>query len=434
MANEIDGIVTVTIDANTASPLGESFGKLLIVGFHTRFPERVREYTSLAGMIADGFATTDAMYRAVQTAFSQSPRPASVLVGRLTTGSVQLQTLTPIVQNNRTYSMNIDGFPVSFTSDATATNLEIVAGLAAAINATAVQVTATGTTSLILTADTAGDVFFVEYPAADWTSQNTTPDTSGIAAQIAAIQGENDTWYAVAMDSWGRAEVSALAAYIETQKKIFVAVTSDSDVIAAGTGDISSALKALNYDNTSLWFSRNPHQYLNVAIAASMLTTQPGSATWKFKTLEGVSADAYTPTELGRLQSKNANHYITAAGVSYTAEGVASGGEFIDTVVFIDWLANEIQIAIFTSLLNLPKVPLTDPGIAVVENALRGALMRGAAAGGIDGSDPSAVVVVVPKARALSPADRAARRLTGVTWSAPLAGAAHSVVVAGNLV
>lgn len=434
MANEIDGVVSVTIDAQSASPIGAEFGKLLLLGHHTKFLERVREYTSLAGMIADGFATTSAMYRMAQTAFSQDPRPPSVLVGRLTTPSTMVVTLTPVVQNSRVYNINVDGFAASFTADVSATAAEIVTGLIAAINATAVAVTATGTTTLVLTADVAGAVFSVEYDAADFTSQNTTPDSSGIATQIAAIQAENDSWYAMAMDSWGKAEIIAAAAYIETQKKIFVAISNDSDIIAAGSSDVVSTIKALNYDNTSVWFSRNPHKYLNVGVAASMLTTQPGSATWKFKTIEGVSADTFSPTELGRLQSKNCNHYITAAGISYTAEGVAVSGEFIDTVVFIDWLANEIQIAMFTVFVNLPKVPLTDAGYALAENALRGALLRGVDAGGIDGSDPAAIVINVPRARSLSPANRAARRLTGITWSAPLAGAAHSAVFTGALV
>ena len=434
MTNEIDGVVSVTIDAQTASPIGAQFGKLLCVGFHNKFLERVREYTSLAGMIADGFATTSALYRMAQTAFSQNPRPPSVLVGRLTTASTMVVTLTPVAQNSRTYNIVVDGFAASFTADSTATAAEIVTGLIAAINATATPVTATGTTTLVLTADVAGAVFSVEYDAQDFTSQNTTPDTSGIAAQIAAIQAENDSWFALAMDSWGKAEIIAAAAYIETQKKIFVACTNDADVLAAGSSDVVSTIKALNYDNTSVWFSRNPHNYLNVGVAASMLTTQPGSATWKFKTIEGVSADSFTPTELGRLVAKNCNHYIAAAGVSYTAEGVAVGGEFIDTVVFIRWLANEIQIAMFTVKMNLPKVPLTDAGYALAENALRGALQRGVAAGGIDGSDPAAIVINVPRARNLSPADRAARRMTGITWSAPLAGAAHATTFTGALV
>jgi hypothetical protein len=56
----------------------------LIVGksTHISAADRVKVYTDLAGMVADGFITTDAEYKAAQKYFSQSPKPTKVAIGR----------------------------------------------------------------------------------------------------------------------------------------------------------------------------------------------------------------------------------------------------------------------------------------------------------------------------------------------------------------
>lgn len=433
MANEIDSIVSVTIDAQTTTPIGLDFGTMLIASGEAAFAERVRTYTSMQGVLAD-FATTTATYRAAQAVFSQNPRLPALKIGRLTVGSAMIVTLTPVnLVSLRVYTLTINGQVFTFTADASAVAAEIVAGFITVINAAAMGITASGTATLILTATVAGKPFRVESNS-DFTSQNTTPDTSGIAAQIAAIQAEDDNWYGFMMTSWGKAEITAAAAYIETQKKIAVFTTNDADVLAVGSGDIASALVALNYERSSLWFSRNPHQYLGGAIMGLMLGQQPGSNTWKFKTVAGVALDTFSPSELTRLKAKRANYYISIAGTGNTTEGITPVGEFIDINIFVDWLQNDMQIAIFSALKSLPKVPMTDAGITVVRNAIQGSLKRGIEAKGIDDTDLSLIVINVPKARSLSQSDRNNRRLTGVSFSAPLAGAIHYVTVTGSLV
>lgn len=74
----------------------------------------------------------------------------------------QIQTTTPAVLTAgvKTYTQTINGTPYSFISDATPTATEVVTGLKNLINADGpLPVTATGTTTLILTADVAGTAF-----------------------------------------------------------------------------------------------------------------------------------------------------------------------------------------------------------------------------------------------------------------------------------
>ncbi len=430
----LDSIVSVTIDAQTTTPTQTGFGIPLVVGFHTTFAERTRVYTSLAALVADGFGTSTSIYRAVRSVFAQNPRPPSVVVGRLTTGSVKTMDLTPVVQNTHAYVVDVNGTSHTFTSDANATAAEIVDGLVSAINAgaQAASVTASNVSNVLhIVGDVAGVQFTLDASFADFAQQNNTPDTSGIAAQIAAISLENDTWYALIMDSQGELEILAAAAAVEaTGNKIFLAATGNSDVLGAGSTDVASDLEAAAYDRTALLFSRNPDDYPNAAWAGKVLPDLPGSSTWKFKTLAGITVDSFTSTETTNLSNKQANFYQAVAGINITAEGEMSSGEFIDVTIFVDWLKARIQESVFAIKANVKKVPFTDAGIALVEGAIRGRIAEGITNGGLVAGTEQ---VLVPKAADVSPADRAARRLTGITFQAQLAGAIHSTVIAGTV-
>ena len=90
--------------------------------------------------------------------------------------------------------------------------------------------------------------------------------------------------------------------------------------------------------------------------------------------------------------------------------------------------------------LGLPKVPFTDQGIALVQNAVIDALEEGVRAGGIvqdasseDGEAEQSYTVTVPRAADLDAATRKSRKLTGVTWTANLAGALIAAKISGTL-
>ena len=77
----LNDVTRVTISRETAMPTQIGFGTPLVMAYHTKFPERVREYESVDDMLDDGFTVNDPAVLAVQAIFSQSPRPASALVG-----------------------------------------------------------------------------------------------------------------------------------------------------------------------------------------------------------------------------------------------------------------------------------------------------------------------------------------------------------------
>jgi hypothetical protein len=155
----LESIVNVTITNTTASVSRQGFGVPLVLGYHTRFIERFRAYTTAAAMLTDGFTTSDFEYKAVSAIFAQNPRPVKVIVGRRLTAPTWKVRLTPIAQNSYAYSVKIGSETATFTSDANATVAEIVTGLVAAINGLSGAFTASDVgpgTAIDVTADAAG--------------------------------------------------------------------------------------------------------------------------------------------------------------------------------------------------------------------------------------------------------------------------------------
>lgn len=171
-----------------------------------------------------------------------------------------------------------------------------------------------------------------------------------------------------------------------------------------------------------------------------VLPLDPGSETWAFKTLAGVTVDTLTDSEQNFLDGKNGNYYIQVAGINITKNGKMAGGEFIDVVRFRDWLQARIEEDVFAILANSDKVPYTDGGIAIIESALRKVLREGQQVGGIipDFVNSSNVLVpgftvTVPSAADISDSDKATRTLRDVEFTAQLAGAIHAVEIFGTI-
>lgn len=430
----LDSIVNVAIDAQTTSPTRKGFGTPLIAGYHDHWVDsRTRVYTSLLGMIADGFVTTDAIYKAARAVFAQNPRPQQIMVGRFTVAATMTLELTPVVQNLHPYLVTINGAPFTFTSDASATAAEIVDGLVALINAGAEPVTASNAADVLrLVADVAGDLFDVAIDYRDFDRQDITTDAADVEQQLIDISIENDTWYGLVLVDGGAAAIANAAAYIETVKKVAIFVSGDSDILdSVATTDIASVLQTATYARSAVLFSRNPHEWSNAAWEGNQLPNDPGSSTWKFKTLAGISADVFTETEANTLIAKGANFYQEIAGVSITQNGNTAGGEFIDVTIFVDWLSARIQERIYGILVNVKKIPFTDPGIALIEAAILAQLREGVNVGGL--VDDDVLQVIVPAAADVSPANKAARILTPVTFQGTLAGAVHALVINGTV-
>lgn len=78
----IESVVKVNITKESNQITIQDLNTMAILSDHTRFAETYRIYESTADMLTDGFLVGDFAYKAAQIAFSQNPRPASIVVGK----------------------------------------------------------------------------------------------------------------------------------------------------------------------------------------------------------------------------------------------------------------------------------------------------------------------------------------------------------------
>ena len=433
--------VSISISTGSVSPTRVGFGIPMVISHSATWAERVRTYSNLAAVVVDFAVTTSPEYLAAQALFAQSPRPKNIKIGRASLQPTQVYKITPLAVNSHTYIVNVKGEGVTplaatFTSDASATVAEIVAGLETAINAavgknfTAVD---TASTHLLITGTAAGDWFSLEVnDQVNLVIEQTHVDP-GIATDLAAITVEDDNWYFLLTNFNSNAMVTAAAAYIETKVKVYAVDVNETDALntVVTSVDTLDDLKTTARVRTYGSYHHNPYAMFSAAWVGKGAPQDPGSITWKYKTLSGPGASTLTSTQRNNLIARSANFYQAVSGVNITQEGTMASGRFIDITRGSDWIEDDMGAGVFTALALAKKVPFTDPGIAVIESEVRATLNR-AIDRQILAADPEPTVTV-PLAADVSAADKTARSLTGVEFDGTFAGAIHTTTISGNI-
>jgi len=266
---------------------------------------------------------------------------------------------------------------------------------------------------------------------ADW------DDSNPLADELDAVEEFDADWYCLLLETALEADILAAAAWIEAKRKIFIAKSSDAGCFdPAVTNDVLSDLKAANYDRTATIVKKNGvTDHPDAAWAGLSLPRDPGSISFKFKSLAAVTVDSLTPNEkLAVIRNeagtgKNGNTYTRVGGVNITEEGNMASGEFIDVMRGVDFIHARVQERIYFQLVNLPKVPYTNAGVNIVVNEIK-AVMETAIAQSILRADP-APTVTAPDVQDIDPIDRANRVLPDVKFEGQLAGAIHKVRILG---
>lgn len=433
----LESFINVVLSSTSGAQSQASFGSVLILGgeaANTAIPasEKFRTYSSLASLAAD-FDSTDVEYKVAQRIFAQTPRAKSVLVARRATMPSQAFTLTPTVANSTAYSFELDDEVKTYTSDATATAAEIVAGLAALFPTGATGFTATaGATSLRVVAGTAGAWHQVRVltPSALAIAQDGADVTVADVLDDLVLQGAD--FYGVVTPFASRAEVLAIAAWVEAARKFFFVTLVDSAHLGAvdtvtPDSDTGNALKVSAYIRTvAMWAAAND-SFVAEGALGYLLGTNAGSVTLNLKTVAGAPVYPLTDSQVTNLKARNMPVYHVVGGANVIERPLTAGGEWADVVRDTDEFVTRTQEDIFTNLRTADKVPFTNEGIAVITNALGGRAMAGIGSGFLSNDADRKPVVTAPLASAVSTTDRANRNLPGVTLTAYIAGAIHSV-------
>lgn len=257
-----------------------------------------------------------------------------------------------------------------------------------------------------------------------------------VTADLNAINNANSDWYALVSTSRNFATVLEIAEWVETRIKLFGTASNDLDIINVPAGTDTTSIAAVlgqrGYVRSFVMYHQDAlYDYPEAAWFGAVLPLEPGSATWKFKSLNGISYSNLTTTQGINAFGKKANTYEFVAGVGITQNGTVAQGEYIDVIRGIDWLTARMQEYVFRILVTNPKVPYTDAGIATIEAEVMRVLQLG-----IDNdfiSESPEPTTSVPRAADVPPADKANRILRNVRFQATLSGAIHAVVIRGTV-
>lgn len=440
----ISDVVNVSISRETVFPTRAGFGVPMLVAYHTATPNIVDFYTSLAGVAAD-HAVTSPVYKAFAVAFSQNPSPAEVALGKRLLPPTMVVTLTPIITTqNLHYTFDfVDHLGatthVDYTVGSSSTPTIIAAALATALSGIvgASAVAASGV--LTITASTAGQYFdLVNLPPLLQMSVKDTSADPGITSDLNGIAAvDNTTWYGFTLDHGGKAELLAAAAWCESTRHLHYGQSSDSEIANNGvSSDVASSLHAAAYARTGIMYSQiELLNYRAFGLMCRMFTTTPGASTWEYQTIAGDTVDTIDAGSQIKIKAKFCAVYTVLAGLNKTQNVVLSDNEFVDLVPGTDKLFADIQFYVFTGISQASdsgeKIPYNDQGIQSIVSMVWTPINQGIANGFLD-ADP-APIVSAPKAATIDPATKATRNLPGVTFSATLAGAIHSVKINGTL-
>lgn len=447
----LNEIVDVQISRESVNISQVGFGTVMILGGNANFPERLRFFsTDELGAIADALLSgTDASeYKAASAICSQNPKCTQLAIGHR--GAQVIATFTG-TETGGTIVATINGAATPITITLTGVIATDLAALATAIkaidgiddatyNAGAIAIEPDDACvigiSLVLNVNHS-DSLAVSYSSVE---------TEYVTDALNAIQEFNNDWYGLILATRDEGDVEEAAAWVEsTPMKIFVTASDKVEIVntplSGDKGSIAKLFFTKAYLKTQVRYSsKAATEYPDAATLGKVLPLDPGSYTEAFKTLSGVSVDNLTTNQRTNAFEKCVDVYEYVGGVNITRNGKVSGNEWLDVMIFIDWLDARCTSAVYQILVNSAKVPYTDAGIASVQNALTQPLKAGQNAGGISPTayDDSkkqigGYYVTVPRLQDVSTQDKPHRILNNVKFVAFLAGAIQKVMVRGSV-
>ena len=498
MANNLDRIVAVNIEIASPAIDRANFDNLLIFGPAPKVPPlrplpKVGIYSSLAEVTAAGYTaigeTADPVGVAARIAFSQTPRPTQIFIAAMQaakpsienaeikiitaenfyTDAVGAEENDPIPADlpwlQVTYkrrpvsameiiiekddvvlfgkelplTKNANAFlQVALSTSAIPGNDQL--GLDPADLAGTYRFTLTGTTGVRTTNITGEGIFD---GAGDFTPggvvREVVPEMM-TAVETLELAYDTPGWYAACAAGIDESEYQLCAEWTEAHTKIFgYTFLSETDPVPPLFFRSHGWCGLVTDDQYPEDVPQSNH-YLHVAATARGLSFPAGSETWNLQRVTAIVPSEMSTTLQTELETGHSNWVDSRAGRTVTRNGQTRGGEWIDVIRGRDWLQNDMQLRIFNLLLMRPKIPFTNPGIALVENAmiasLKAAQVRGIVAPDEyddDGNKVPGFIVRVPNAMSLTATEKASRNLRGCTFTARIAGAIHAVVVNGTL-
>lgn len=340
--------------------------------------DRVKRYSAngLASVGTD-FGTSSETYKAFRAMVSQSRKPKYIYIAErdAAVATVKLITITGAILSGQTVSVTVNGtaFSVVYATSSTATMDALAAAIQAGGNGVATAAHSTGVITITATAQ-----YELSVGTAVATGSGTLPTfatTTSVAGRTIAddiedMLAENANPYLIYLTSTNKGAIKAAAADIETRRKLLFAQSSESAIKAAGSTDLASQLQAADYTRTALFYTEDATQHYPAALAALCLSYSPGAVAFHNKEFAGVTADSLTDSAVGIIEGKNCNNYTTVYGTTaLLLPGICADGVQIHVTRDQDYFQTTLEGRIANVLTVNPKIPLNQPGLALIGTA-----------------------------------------------------------------
>jgi hypothetical protein len=492
----VNRLINVSVNLSPSAAQAANFSSLLIMGNSDVIDtyQRLRSYNSLSAVAAD-FGTSVPEYLAASAFFGQTPSPAQLYIGRwaqtATSGRLLCGVLNPAQQLASAWtSVASGGFKIAVdagsVTSVTGLNFSSVTnmnGVASVIN-TGLAAATLGVTCTWSAANsqflfesnstgTASQISFLTSPASGTdisaqlmgTAATASYRVTGIAAEsavtaVSIMDALPTQFYGLmfASASIVDADHLAIAAYIEgdgnTNAHLYGLTTNETSALSStDNASIGYQLKQLGYNRTCYQYSSS-NLYAVASLLGRILTTNfqgnNTTITLMYKQEPGVTPELLTASQSSALDSNNYNYFATYTNAtSIIVNGKVASGQYIDTIVGTDVLANQIQTNLYNVLYqSQTKVPQTDQGIHQLVTAAQatcaafvanGFLAPGVwTVGGFGTLNTGDLLskgyyVYAPPIASQSSASRAARAAPPLQIAAKLAGAVHTASVIINV-
>lgn len=461
--------INVSISSGTAAVERTGFRPLVMDTDTSEITEIVA--AELSDLTDAGYAVTEPAYLMAVQMFAQNPRPTDILVYRKaddrggyqeissTTLAFVGETVPGVVAATYDLDVTIDGGALGqltvnlvatddwFTIvDKIQTALQTDTGSTETVVITTagrIRVTSAttgGSSSVLIAAGTAGSGGGDLLAYIDTLTNMTTTIESAVAGGtqlysealtilLTRLTSANQ-FRSVCIDSRTLADLNDVGTWAGSNTKIFVGGVDD---VLAGSGR--------NGGREAYVVSNQQTLYPDCQWVGQNIAKVPGSLTWKFQKPTNMVAATYSLSDLNTIRSLNTQAPTAQGSNIFMNEGLMTNGDYIDEVMFRDWVEEEIEARVLELFINNDKIALDDPGINQTANVFRRVLREGAENGGIAVVGATAdnvnsddgefqFKVVAPLRSAISSSDLAARTLT-ITFSYITSGAQHKVTGTG---
>ncbi|ATN93395.1 structural protein [Pseudoalteromonas phage J2-1_QLiu-2017] len=450
-------VALAQIAIEQATITGQGFSVPIFIANTQLFKERVRVYTDLTEVVADGFTEDTPTYKALSKAFGQEPRPSQIKVGRVESDIIYVPQ---DVADGKEFKMTFnaldaaDALEVSYTAVGGDTAETVIDQIMAQVGAEADIAAKVNVSKLGVGADA---ILSVENTnAGEWitvtdlvnvaaTSYSAT-ETASVA--MAAIQEYDNDFYYIVSQNKAQAWLESLAGFVETQFKFFRVTVKEAGAYSNPMTGTCAAIKAKGYDRTKLGYHHLAEEdYPELAAIAELSTYTTGSVDFALRQVDGIGVslnaqgNKLSATERKNLDDGQIEYFdvlkTSGAGVSQQAVVIGSrmsSGEDALNIVARDNLVLDLEVA-YTNFLagrKASRVTWSDRDLTAIKGLCSGILKKYADEDIHNFIEPD-FRVTVPRSKDISAADKATKQFKHLSFRANLRGGINTITVYGTL-